>query len=126
MYGLTFLLVENVNNTYCVVFTSKKELDLAAARKFALPLVRDFMPLRCPMQDEPQPRKLALKIAFWDNNVNRPKSPDLAEIFFSEGTFYFYEADALTQSLILVGKESYEETVKKTKYQSTSFDRNVL
>ena len=55
---------------------------------------------------------IALKIAFWDHNVNRPKAPNLSEILFMKGTFYYYEANPKTQALVLVHEESYDDAMK--------------
>jgi hypothetical protein len=54
---------------------------------------------------------VALRIDFWDENVERPSSPYIAQIIFSEGLFYYYEADPKTQELKLVFKEPYEEAL---------------
>jgi hypothetical protein len=64
------------------------------------------------------PEKLSLKnvgirIAFWDQNVERPKAPYLAEIDFYENTFRYYEADPQTQALKLVLEESYEKALSQ-------------
>lgn len=55
---------------------------------------------------------LGVRIAFWDENVERPKAPYLAEIGFYGGKFRYYEADPKTQKLKLVLEESYEDAVK--------------
>lgn len=135
---MKFLLVEKINDTSSVIFNSDKQLELDAARKFALPIVDDFVHMlsECPIerakkkncqnsyiQDEPQVHKISLKIAFWDENVERPHKPYLAEILFSKGIFYYYYANPKTQKLKLVSQESYEETVKNTKYERLDFNR---
>ena len=56
---------------------------------------------------------VGLKIAYWDKNVDRPKAPYLAEIDFYNDTFYFYEADPVTQGLRLICEESYDEAQGK-------------
>lgn len=45
------------------------------------------------------PNRLGLKIAFWDQNVNRPKFPYVSQVIVSEGTISYYFADPKDQSL---------------------------
>lgn len=42
---------------------------------------------------------LAFRLAFWDQQTNRPLYPYLAQIRLVEGALYFHYADPLTQSL---------------------------
>lgn len=57
-------------------------------------------------------KNVGVRIAFWDENVERPKTPYLSEIDFYQGTFRYYEADPKTQALKLVLEESYQDAVK--------------
>ena len=56
---------------------------------------------------------VGVRIAFWDENVERPKAPYLAEIDFYGDKFRYYEADPKTKALKLVLEESYEDAVKQ-------------
>ncbi len=58
-------------------------------------------------------KNIAVKIAFWDENLERPKAPYLSEIDFYQGKFRYYEADPKTQALKLVLEESYDDAVKQ-------------
>lgn len=42
---------------------------------------------------------VAFRLAFWDENTNRPQSPFLAQIRFADGNLYYYFADPVTQAL---------------------------
>ncbi len=54
---------------------------------------------------------IGLRIAYWDENVDRPKQPALAEIRFFDKRMHYYVADPKTQALQLVYEESYEDAV---------------
>lgn len=56
-------------------------------------------------------KNVGLRLAFWDEAVERPKAPYLAEIDFYDNRFYYYEADPQTQSLKLVLDETYEQAI---------------
>lgn len=43
---------------------------------------------------------LAFKIAFWDENVNRPLFPYVAQMRYINDAFYYFYADPETQSLL--------------------------
>jgi hypothetical protein len=58
-------------------------------------------------------KHVGVRIAFWVENVERPKAPCLAEIDFYEDKFQYYEADPKTQALKLVLEESYEDAVNQ-------------
>lgn len=110
---------------YCLSFRSLKKMTLDEGRIFATNLVENFWQM---IQNDPSIRvyaehrrqkspyypkeyvleRVGCKIAFWDKDINRPKSPYLAEIFFRDKEFHYYEADPKTQELRLVLKEPYE------------------
>ena len=50
---------------------------------------------------------LGVKIAYWDQNVNRPLPPYLAEITFYDHKFRYYQADPKTQALVLCFEEAF-------------------
>jgi len=64
-----------------------------------------------PLTDKVELFQTRLKIAFWDENVDRPLPPNIAQILFIDNAFHYYEADPKTQSLRLVMKESYDDAV---------------
>lgn len=47
----------------------------------------------------PQDKWLGYKISFWDEDVNRPLYPYLAQIRFAQKKVFFYYADPKTQAL---------------------------
>ncbi len=61
---------------------------------------------------EPVIQQLALKVGFWDANVERPQHPYLADIRFHNATFFYYEADPKTQALKLVYQEPYADALR--------------
>jgi len=131
-YGVKLFLVGNVakNATYCIVFTSERELHLDEGKTLAISLYQEFLQMcttdpivtgyakkftkgSWPLDETPRPENVGLKIAFWDNEINRPPAPYLSEILVENGTFHYYEAVPDTQALQLVFKESYEEAIAR-------------
>ena len=60
-------------------------------------------------------QNFAVKIAYWDLQVNRPPIPYVAEITFYDKTFNYYQADPKTQALRLIYQESYDEAMDNLK-----------
>lgn len=58
-------------------------------------------------------KNILVRIAFWDEDVERPQVPYLAEIDFRHGKFQYYQADPKTQSLQLVLEESYDDAIAR-------------
>lgn len=58
-------------------------------------------------------KNILVRIAFWDEEVERPQVPYLAEIGFRHGKFQYYQADPKTQGLQLVLEESYDDAVAR-------------
>ncbi len=58
-------------------------------------------------------KNVQIRIAFWDEEVERPQAPYLAEIGFQHGKFIYYQADPQTQALTLVFEEAYDDAVKQ-------------
>lgn len=123
---------DNRDAIYGLTFINFHQMTLMQGKEFARMLVKDFLrELRTSPEvkrqvlyrkdsykntkypplitDEPVPEQMGLKIGFWDKNFDRPKKPYLAEIVFLHGDFYYYEANAETQSCELVLKESYQD-----------------
>jgi len=119
---MQLLIVGSVNDVfsdYCMLFTSDKEMSLEQGKALAIPIAKNYleMILHDPTVADyvankrgkaPQANNIGLKIAFWDQDVNRPKPPYLAEIMLSKGVFHYYEADPQTQSLKLITTEPFE------------------
>jgi hypothetical protein len=59
----------------------------------------------------PVPAHVAFRISFWDENVDRPVQPYIAEIRYLNGVFKYYTADDL-QKLVLVYQETFDEAMK--------------
>ncbi len=136
-HGVKLLLIDNPSK-YSVIFTSNKELDIAAGRKLALSLVQDYVKELSNHPDvleyimvskekdqfyecTPKLENVSLTIAFWNSDRDRPLSPNLSQIAFSKGTFYFYDATPMTQSLNLISQESFNEASKNTKFERLDF-----
>jgi hypothetical protein len=56
-----------------------------------------------PLLDE-----IAFRISFWDDNLDRPRAPDIAEIRYAQGDCEYYTADD-NQRLVLVFSEAAED-----------------
>ncbi len=57
----------------------------------------------------PSVKTVHMRIVFWDENVERPQAPYLAEIHYNNGVLQYYQADPKTHDLKLVKEESYED-----------------
>lgn len=61
---------------------------------------------------------IGVKIDYWNSFNNRPPLPFIAQAFFHDGKFYYYQADPRTQALVLVFEESYEDALAKVKSEN--------
>lgn len=52
---------------------------------------------------------LGFKLVFWDENVNRPLPPYIAQVRFADGKVYYYYANPKTQGLENPIEESLED-----------------
>ncbi len=59
----------------------------------------------------PVPEHIAFRISFWDENIDRPVQPYIAEIRYFDGVFKYYTADEV-QKLVLVHEETFDEAMK--------------
>ena len=132
-HDMTFLFVGNVSYNhdvlYSLAFSSQKNLTLAEGRKLASDVTKEFWSM---LQDSESVQRhlellqstnlnvnkekvdlarVAFRIGFWDDDVNRPKPPSLAAIFLVNKMFYYYQADPETQGLRLVLKEPYRSHI---------------
>jgi hypothetical protein len=107
--------------------TAKTQETIQSGRALAVTFIKDYLNemqnnrdtatwYACERENWPSrysgklsPKYIGVRIAFWDENVERPKAPYLAEIDFYEDKFLYYEADPKTQALKLVHEETYEE-----------------
>jgi hypothetical protein len=110
--------------------TAKTQETIQSGRALALTFTKNFLnelqnnedtakwyAYMCKTRPSWYSGKLSLKyvgirIAFWDENVERPKAPYLSEIGFYADKFRYYEADPKTQALKLVLEESYSDALK--------------
>lgn len=58
----------------------------------------------------PIPEQLAFRITFWDENVDRPLAPNIAQIWLLDGKLRYYTADE-NQRLVLVHEETFDDAV---------------
>lgn len=137
-YGMKFHRVgdttEDQESDYFISFQDQHRITLEEGKIFAATFAENFLhklrtdpivlkyhektqnqrkKMRYPpfISDEIVPRQMGFQIGYWDENVERPQKPYLAQILFVGGIFYFYEADPKTQALQLVYEESYEEAL---------------
>src|ERR1700722_2079319 len=102
-------LADAKNGVWALNLTSNHSLTIEQAR----PLVTDittkllFMMYHNPKfakyakmtKSELTNEKMAFRLAFWDQNVNRPLYPYLAQIRLADGNIYYHYADPMTQAL---------------------------
>lgn len=55
----------------------------------------------------------AIKIAYWDEEMNRPLLPYIADVRLQEGNITYYTADPITQALQVHLVESLPEAINK-------------
>lgn len=132
-YGMRFLFVgkveDNVLARYSLAFLCPKECSLAEGQQLAANVSRDFWEMLQHDQsvkehfelvrdrmfnskhEKVEMMRAAFRIGFWNEEVNRPKPPFLAEILLNDNMFSYYEADPETQALRLVLQEPYPKTM---------------
>jgi hypothetical protein len=71
---------------------------------------RNLLPHFKDMATSPEPRHIAFRISFWDENVDRQPEPYIAEIRFLGGTFKYFTADE-GQRLVLVHEETFDDAL---------------
>jgi hypothetical protein len=57
------------------------------------------------------PEHIAFRISFWDENIDRPIQPYIAEIRCFDGVFKYYTADEV-QKLVLVHEETFDKVMQ--------------
>jgi len=113
---------------YCLTFRSGATMRLEKGRLFAARQVKDFLKMlqtspevkafnallrkeNPTFAEEAQIANVGYKIVFWDKSTKRVQKPYLAQILFSNKTFYFYRTDPKTQKLELIFKEAYVDAL---------------
>lgn len=96
--------------------TSNKNWTIEQARPIIVSMIKEFLNLvldnpdienyikkissnRPSFNSELSPRRIGFKLAFWDENVDRPLPPYLAQIKVMEGKIFYFYANPKDQSL---------------------------
>ena len=74
-----------------------------------LRLRHEQMPRECPSPD-PTPQQIAFRISFWDENLDRPVAPFIAEIRLLDEKLSYFTADD-NQCLVLKFEESFADAL---------------
>lgn len=137
-YGFKYLnsgigtVVDNLDVSFAIGMMGKQQMTIDQARPMVLNMINEFFQKvsTTPLFDEYGkrvkktlyyyddrmiPEKLGLKIAFWDQNVNRYPQPYLSQIKVMEGVIYYYYVNPKDQSLGELITETYEEAHSKLK-----------
>lgn len=75
--------------------------------------LRNDKPKRMDPDKDPLYPLIAIKVAFWDQDVNRPPQPYVADMRFEDGKITYYVANPKDQSLQPQLVESLDEAVQK-------------
>ena len=79
-------------------------------------MYKDYIKERSTWRNEkypsptPIPEQLAYRISFWDENIDRPVAPYIAEIRLLDGRLSYFTADE-NQQLVLVSEESFADSL---------------
>lgn len=98
---------------WALSLVSREQMTLDEGRKLATAITRQLLhkvftdPLfarYCQKScragsEELKPEHVAFRLAFWDENTDRPLYPYLAQVRLAEGKLYFHYADPKTQAL---------------------------
>lgn len=100
---------------WAIHFVSQQTLTIEEARPMATYMAEElinfiytnpsftdyFAQLRYPPNDKKKPAltDMGFRIAFWDENVNRPQRPYVAEIYLADGVLSYFYANPDTQAL---------------------------
>jgi|GEM_PF-2085473 len=111
-------LIDSYRCHYAFNFISSKSLDHDEVQVLATNIAHDLvewmfnnkayaewlveshkiMPKSYP-STEPEVENVGFKLTFWDENVDRPLAPYIAQVRFVEGELRYYYADPETQAL---------------------------
>lgn len=96
---------------WALSYTSKARMTIDEVRPRIAIMIRTFLckiyqdPIfseyyqKTRLQGELGNYSVAFKIAFWDENVDRPLAPYLAQVRFADGVIYYHYANPSTQAL---------------------------
>ncbi|GAB4188065.1 MAG: hypothetical protein Tsb0015_07580 [Simkaniaceae bacterium] len=115
-YEMNFLystlggLVFSKNCLWALSLTSDKKMTLEEGEKLAAQLIKDLLEeskktgvfKEYAQQSERHhfsSNLFGFRLAFWDENVDRPDAPYLSQIRFADDHVYFYYADPKTKAL---------------------------
>lgn len=135
IYGI---LVDHKPCTWCFKTMSQKKMTLDAGKKLANQMVAEYCEYvttnpefrkhtlnhrkNQPIifhHDDLNPAQIGFKVAFWDEDVNRPKKPHLAEIRFVNKQIHYYVANNETQALEVLLIEDLDEKMTELFFEKT-------
>jgi hypothetical protein len=113
---------------------SDQQLTIEQARPMVVAMIKDFWK---KVNDDPSfdnglkelhktmswyspeltPKRLGIRIAFWDKDVNRPLPPYISQIKVLEGRIEYYQANPKDQSLLPPYIETFEQALKLIDFQ---------
>jgi hypothetical protein len=114
LYSGTRSLVDAEQAIWTLSLTSSQKFTLEQARKLAADLTYRLL---CKIYEDPsfanyckisatkwrseelKEEYVGFRLAFWDENVDRPLYPYVAQVRLADGNLYFYYADPQTQAL---------------------------
>lgn len=134
--GMKFLIagvgsvVDSKKVAWDLSLTCDREMTVDQARPMVVNMIQDFWQtvnqdpvfvacMKYMHQKQPgydpvlTPKRMGMKIAFWDKNVDRPLPPNLAQIKVMEGSIYYFQANPKDQSLQNPYVESFEDAFAK-------------
>ncbi len=107
-------LADSIHSAWGISFTSNKMMSLEDVRPLITvmitklvrkiyqdPIFLESYKIETFRKRPLGPDSVAFKLAFWDENVDRPLSPYLAQVRYADGQVYYYYADPKTQALSL-------------------------
>lgn len=140
MHGMKFQCVgdfsDNDHILYGLLFKNAHKMTLEEGRILAANLMEEYLKL---LKSHPSIKKyhdycnrayrnfadppflsdeighlktVGIRIGYWDENIERPQKPYLAQIAFFREHFHYYEAHPETQALVLVLKESCSDAIR--------------
>lgn len=126
MYDLCLLnisfgeLADAKQAKWALSFTSRAKMTIPDVRPMVATMIRTFLfkiyqdPVFLEYYQKSTTSKqlgndsVAFKLAFWDENVDRPLAPFLAQVRYADGVVYYHYANPSTQAL----QEPVVETIE--------------
>lgn len=123
-------IVDSPTVAWDISLVGPQKLTLEQARTLIVCMLDEFLTLvtKDPLFDEYlknekkllswydpvlSPKRIGIKLAFWDENVDRYPSPYISQIKAMEGKVFYYQANPKDQSLVEVRVETFEEAFAK-------------